>query len=119
LGPVRATALDIPLAGSSTFKIACTGAPPLSPGALAVAAGPVPGSIPSLGVQLYIDLAQPFMVLPALSNSLGYSERSLGIPSGLGGSVFHAQFAWFDAGGCGGTATFSASDALELPVSGH
>jgi hypothetical protein len=119
LGPTRATALDVPIAGSTDFRVACTGVPPLSPGALAVAAGPVPASIPSLGVLLFIDLGQPFMVLPALSNAVGYAERSLGIPFGLAGAVFHAQFAWFDAGGCGGTATFSASDALELFVSGH
>jgi hypothetical protein len=115
-GAVRLIALASPKASGSTFAIACTGAPASSIGACIVGSGFLPGGIPLLGGLLQVDIGSPYLLAPALADSLGYAERSLPIPATAVGLTLYVQAGWLDTGGCGGTFTLSTSDVLRLDV---
>lgn len=114
-GAIRLTALGEPKAGNASFAIACTGAPPSSPGAIVIGAADALGA-PLIGVTVYLDLLQPVVVLPITSNGLGYAETPLGLPAGSAGLVGAIQDVWLDSGSCGAPLTFSASDALLVTI---
>jgi hypothetical protein len=72
-----------------------------------------PAGTPHLGTTLYVDLAQPFVKLPVLSNGGGYAELPLTLPAG---SRFVGQFVWANTPGCGNGGPLSASNALFVVI---
>lgn len=116
-GKIHLTALGEPKAGNGTFRIACAGAPPSAPGAVLISGASIPAGLPILGVTLYVDLAGPVLMLPAVADALGYRETAAALPISAAGITLYAQAGWLDTGGCGGTLAFSASDALAIQVS--
>jgi hypothetical protein len=109
-GPI-AIGVDSP--PSTSFRLTCVHAPPGTTGYLLMGAAADPAGTPQLGTTLYVDLAQPFVKLPVLSNGGGYAELPLTLPAG---SRFVGQFVWANTPGCGNGGPLSASNALWVVI---
>ncbi|MFT6079580.1 MAG: hypothetical protein ACJAQZ_001638 [Planctomycetota bacterium] len=114
-GSSRASVGRWPEAGATDFSLQCTQAPPLTLGVLVIGFAPAPG-FPVLGVQAYVDLLQPTVLLTAFSDLHGMSRVLLSLAAVPPASQLFVQFAWFNPPGCGTAFQLGASDALDITV---
>ncbi len=101
---------------SSDFAITCLSAPPSSAqGLLLVSLAPLSVPLPVKGGALWVDPSRLFLLLPAVSNELGYSRLPFVIPASppLVGIATYWQYAWKPAGG---GVPWPMSNALELTI---
>jgi hypothetical protein len=117
-GAIRLTGLGESKAGNSAFSVACVGAPRGAVGALAVGSGGSSPGIPLLGVTVYVDLGQWYVLKPGIADALGYGEFALPLPAGAAGFKAFVQAGWIDTGGCTGSLALSASEALKINIAG-
>jgi hypothetical protein len=105
-----------PKAGSSSFALIASGAPPSAVGFLGLSAGPSPLPLPLLGVGVLLDLSTLAALLPVQSDAVGWAEFPLLLPAASLGKSACFQFLWLNTSACGGLGSFSSSSALELTV---
>jgi hypothetical protein len=105
-----------PQAGSGSFGLIASGAPPNAVGFLALAGAPSPLPLPLLGVGVLIDVGALASLLPASSGPLGWAETPLPLPSASLGKSAYFQYLWLNTPSCGGLGTFSSSSALKVTV---
>jgi hypothetical protein len=105
-----------PKAGSSSFALIASGAPPSAVGFLGLSAGPSPLPLPLLGVGVLLDLSTLAALLPVQSDAVGWAEFPLLLPAASQGKSACFQFLWLNTSACGGLGSFSSSSALELTV---
>jgi hypothetical protein len=105
-----------PQAGDAQFGVFSSSGPASAIGVLAIGAGAVPSGVPLLGITVYLDLAQPFMTFPALSDQDGWCSKTVPIPAGSSGLTVFAQFAWLGTASCGGVGTLSSTNVLEFEI---
>jgi hypothetical protein len=115
-GPIWIGVTKMPVQGDPTFALTSSGSPPSAIGFLAAGTGAIPSGIPLLGLQVYLDPTQPFFLLGATSDALGWCERGFPLPPGTQGLAAYFQFAWLNTASCGGLGTLSASNALAVTV---
>jgi hypothetical protein len=115
-GPLVIGPTEMPAAGSSTFSIYASGAPPGSLGFLGLAPNPIASGFSIAGLTLWIEPGPGLVLLPAPAQSFPYAEVSVPIPPGTVGLRAHAQLAFLNTSTCGGAGTLSATNALELTV---
>lgn len=105
----------MPVQSDSGFAFTASEAPPSSVGVLAIGTASAPSGVPVLGVSAFIDPGAPFLVLGAVSESLGWCKRNVSLPAGSQGVVAYGQFLWFDPSICAGGA-FSATNAMAITI---
>jgi hypothetical protein len=115
-GPIRHHALSSPTAGTSSFAVACSGAPPGALGLFALSSAAYPAGLPVAGVTVYLDLTQPPLLIGKLADTYGYAELPLAIPSGTTGQTVALQSFWLGTATCGGLGSIGASDALRITI---
>ncbi len=103
-------ALDDALAGSATFGLATSQGAPGATALLLISTRPTAG-VPVLGVQIFVDLAAPMLMLPVSTDGAGEVQVPIPIPGQSRGTLY-VQFVLFHPRLC--AAPFSATDALEL-----
>jgi hypothetical protein len=109
-GPI-AIGVDAP--PSSAFRLTCLNAPPDTMGLLVLGLAANTIGTTALGATLFVDLSAPYVTTLARTNSGGYAESPLFLPSGAN---VVAQFVWNNTGKCGNGEAFSASDALQILI---
>ncbi len=95
-GALHAAAISAPAVGNAGFSLLCTGAPASSIGVLGLGTA-ASSPLPIAGVDVWIDLLQPFVLTNIASDPRGASAVALPIPAQptLVGSTVSAQFVFF------------------------
>ena len=95
-GPLAASVSSMPSLGNAEFAFTCGNAPPSGIGRLALGTRRLNSPVDLLGVDLWIDPSDAFVLLPASSDAIGASSVALPIPAipALVGVQLHAQFLW-------------------------
>lgn len=117
-GPM-AIGIDGPVTAGAAFSLTCANAPPSSTGLAFISPSvPAGGTMTLFGVTLFLDPFAPLAASEtAVSGDSGFAENLMpGYPAILTGSTMYAQYVWNNTAECGGAATFSASDALQITV---
>lgn len=88
---------SIPQLGNASFAFDCVRAPRNSSGVLFLAGSPLPGPLPFLGVELWVDIGSAISI-PVSSNGMAVSRTTLPIPANtlLTSASFSAQYLWLD-----------------------
>ena len=115
-GPIIPGVTRMPVSPDASFAFTCIHAPPTTVGYLILGLGTIAAGYRVLGVTLYPDPAQPFMVLPVSTDNVGYEETPVPIPAGIHGMTFFGQYLWLNTPSCGGAHTYSASQALTIAI---
>jgi hypothetical protein len=113
-GPLTIGVTSMPQLGSETFALTCSNAPPLGLGLLAISGASLATPVGAGGAQVWIDPAALLLLLPDVSDAVGYSELPLRIaadPSLTGFQAF-VEYFWKSQGPGG----LQASNGLALTV---
>ena len=116
-GPLPMGVTSQPYIGSETFALHGGGAPPGSHRGLLLLSLEAPGQPVTLGgAALWVDPATLFLVLPVHSDSYGYVQVPLRMPTDPAAAGLQAcgQFAWRDPGAMPGP--WAASHALRITL---
>ena len=114
-GPITINTTKFPGAGDAAFRIWGSGAPPRVAG-LILLGEPSQTHTVRGGAAIWIDLAQPHLALPVLTDDDGYLEFPLPLPGNAHGRVFAAQLVFRNPGQCAGTGLLAASQGLLITV---
>lgn len=117
LGPVRIGVTEMPAAGSTSFALYASGAPPSTSGFLLLSEGAarIDASIPEPPLY-HVDLSRLILRLPVTTDAYGYAERAYPLAADWTGSVIHAQFVFDATPDCPTPSKSCSSYALELTV---
>jgi hypothetical protein len=116
IGLLDLNATEMPVAGSKTFGLYCSGAPPLAGGTLVVS---VPGGAPGTllpGPGKLGTVTGPTFVRYVASDAAGYVENGLPLPAGSSGMKLLCQFVFQNPPQCTGESPSSSSNRLLLTV---
>lgn len=114
-GDPHAATDRMPLAGASNFAFVCANVPPFAKGALLLGtAASAPKEVH--GAQIWIDLQQPFMRLPASSDAFGWIQTPLSLKHAAAGQQLAVQFVVRVPAGCDASTQLCASEALAITV---
>jgi hypothetical protein len=103
---------SMPKAPSPGFALTSTNGAASAAGFLGLGIGALQVPVAAKGTQMWIDATLPFLLLPVISNDLGFSHVPLPITHAVQpGLSVHAQFFWKDSCGPSG---WSASNALSI-----
>jgi hypothetical protein len=112
-GPLVLNATKMPSAGIADFSVYCSGAPPLADGVLVI--GTHGGSLFHVGSSIP-GRHVIYQILPVRSDSRGYVETVLPIPSGTTGKQFVCQYSFTNPSTCAGPSAKSSSNGLRVTV---
>jgi hypothetical protein len=115
MGLLRMGVTEMPAAGASGFSVYCSGAPPLAAG-IVVVGQPNPQRTSVFGASLLIRPARPWTSIPVLSGVDGYVETPLSLRTAIAGAQFACQYLFQNTAACGGTGSWSSSNALTITV---
>jgi hypothetical protein len=116
IGLLDLNAMEMPVAGSQTFGLYCSGAPPLAGGALVVS---VPGGAPGTllpGPGKLGTVTGPTFVRYVTSDAAGYVEKRFPLPAGSSGMKLLCQLVFQNPPQCTGESPSSSSNRLLLTV---
>jgi hypothetical protein len=114
LGALRLAPTAAANAGNTAFGLACTQTPPNALAVWGLTGGALPGPLPLLGVDIWVDPTGFLITVGGAANALGTVRTSVPLPAGAPiGFTFAAQALVLDACGSQG---FTASDALTVTV---
>ena len=109
-------ALEEPVAGSTSFGLACTNVPPSTAGFLIIGTRDFPAGLPVLGCTLWIDLLAAHVLVAIASDASGATSLTVPIPHGSSGAVLYTQTLWLNTPACPGAGPVSATDALAVTI---
>ncbi|MBI5363447.1 MAG: hypothetical protein HZA53_09725 [Planctomycetes bacterium] len=115
LGALALGATGSPQAGSSSFGLYCSGAPPSTVGWMLVSRHP-PVARRIAGVGVWVDTTASYSRLPIVTDAAGYAEITLPLPPGTTGRDFVVQAAFPHTSPCTGPGPFAASDGLSITI---
>jgi hypothetical protein len=109
-GPI---AIGVASPPSTSFLLTCINAPPDATGTLVLGLAADTVGSTSFGVDCFVDLSAPYSLLPVHSNSGGYVDLPIQLPSGM---IVACQFVWANTAGCDNGGPVSASDAFKIRI---
>jgi hypothetical protein len=115
-GPFLIGVTEQPAAGSNTFSLYASGAPENAIGLLGLSPLGNPWGRDVLGLTLWLGPSPGMAVLPVQAQSIPYAEVVIPIPLAAAGLEVYAQFAFQNTPTCGGSGTYSATNALKLTI---
>jgi hypothetical protein len=116
LGDVRIGLTAAPIAQTDGFGIYASAAPPSSVGLLLIGVGSVRQPLLAHGAEIRVDAMQGNRVLDLVSDSHGYVEVPLVLPSDLIGTRVHAQVLIAGTESCSAASPWSASPSIAFLV---
>jgi hypothetical protein len=115
-GPLILQPSEMPQAGSTTFSLLCSNAPPNAPGWLLLGRKLLPQPVPFGGASLWIAPPHRLLRFPVLSDSDGFVDRPISLAGVPAGARLAAQFVFRNTAQCSGQGIACASQALAIVV---
>jgi hypothetical protein len=115
LGTLQINATEMPLAGSTSFALWCSGAPPSSSGWLLLGTA-LAASTQTSGVPQWVSPSGPLARIPVSTDMFGYAEVALPLSAASAGDKLAAQFLFHSPPTCAAPTTWSSSPALVITV---
>lgn len=115
IGTLQMSSTEMPAAGSQTFALWCSGAPPLAQGWLLMGSRrDAPLAVG--GSEVWVDLTHPFTRIPAVADAFGYLETPISLPATSTGRHAAAQYVFRNPITCATSHLACSSNALEIAV---
>lgn len=116
-GPLISNATEMPVAGSSSFALYCSGAPPLASGWLLVSVTqPHLTQVGGTGAGSVLGLARPWARIAVTADAAGYVETNLPLAANWTGRVFHCQYLFANTPYCNGPRRYCTTNPVTITV---
>jgi hypothetical protein len=115
-GPIAIGVTEMPAAGSTSFGIYASGAPPGAIGVLGLGVAALGAGVPFGEALLWVNPGLAPSLSTVLVPATPFVEKTIAIPAGTAGLRAFAQFMFVNPAGCGTPGALSASNALILTV---